>query len=81
MEKQIAEGNIGSIGQFDIEYKDGKGLVSASIGGVIGKISLVGEIEAVQLALLGLQVIEDKYPNALAKAIIEEAKLAIKAIF
>lgn len=82
MEKQIAEGQIGSVGKYDFEFKDGK--LVAEVGAQKGPLeaSLVVKLDAIDVAMASIDWICQKVPGPLddaAGALIKAELLKLKA--
>lgn len=80
MEKQIADGNIGAVGKYDIDYKEGavKAGVSFAYGPV--KSSHVLELNAVDAAIIGLKAAKDLIPGKIDDVIFDGAIAALQAL-
>lgn len=69
MEKDIVEGNIGSVGQYDLEFKGGKLCLSVSAQAGPGEMGLSIKVDAAKVV------------DALAKAIPGQVDDAIFGVF
>jgi hypothetical protein len=68
MEAQIAEGNIGAVGKYDVEFKDGNLVIEVDANVAVGSAGLIVKVDA------------SKVCDAIAKAIpgqIDDAVLGV----
>lgn len=80
LEKDIAEGNIGAIGAYDIEFKDGKLSAIVKLDRDIGAgLSLSGNVRLDLSAEMVLDALAKAIPGTLDDAVFELAKKALKA--
>lgn len=71
MEKQIAEGNIGAVGKYDFDFKEGK--LCLEIGAAHGpaEASLVIKLDAVDVVIASLKYAKEKIPGPLDNLAID----------
>jgi hypothetical protein len=74
MEQQIVEGNIGTVGSYDVDLKDGVLIVEVSAEVPVGQAGLVVKLDACKV----LDVIAAKIPGSVADAIFGVIKAALK---
>ena len=75
MEKDIVEGKLGSVGEYDLEFKEGKlkFILKAGHSGVNGVIGIEVDSDAV------LDAIAKANPSQIDDAILAVIKAALKA--
>jgi hypothetical protein len=73
MEKQIAEGKIGNVGDYDLDFKDGK--FCAEVKGEKGplEVGVVVKLDAVDVACASLEWLKGKIPGAMDDILIDAA--------
>lgn len=80
MEKQIAEGNIGSVGKYDVEFKDGEVVAEISAEAGVAKFSAKLTLDGKSVAIAGLEYLKAKIPGQIDDAIINALEEKIKTL-
>jgi hypothetical protein len=76
----VAQGNIGQVGQYEIDFVGGKAIVKAEAGNEIGKISLQGELDAKIVGYKFLDWLKVKIPGEIDDAVIEVIKKGMEKL-
>lgn len=82
MQKDIADGAIGTVGKYDLEYKDGAVTFDAAIAFGPGSLAVTAKLDAIDVAILGLTILDDKIqlPGNIDKVMIDGLKSALLAL-
>jgi hypothetical protein len=75
MEAQIVEGNIGAVGKYDVEFKEGKLVVEVDANVAIGQAGLVVKIDAAKV----IDAISAAIPGKIDDAVLGLIKAALVA--
>lgn len=80
MEKDLVQGKIGAVGNYDIAFKDGEVMLEASVAAGPASLSVVGKLDGKSVVIAGLEWLKAKIPGQLDDAIISIIEDKIKSL-
>lgn len=79
-DKKLVEKELTKEVKAEVAYKEGKILVEIEADFKVADVKLMIALDALDVALAGLDVVKEKVPGKLDDALIDAAKEALKAL-